>query len=169
MSEKIHFTWHTFASHGQQLFRNLLETQEFSDVTLVSDDQHQYKVHKFILSECSTVFKNILSGNPLNTSIYLRGIHHEEIESILQFIYLGETTFDYDRMKLFLNVAKELAIKEIGKNVLDDDNEKDKESNHNKNYDHENSEDLVENQTNIELVNLLRRRTNLINSGNSSK
>ena len=123
MGEKFNLTWHTFSSHGKELFKDLLESQEFTDVTLVSDDQHQYKVHKFILSACSTVFNKILTSNPLNTSIYLRGIHHEEIESILQFIYLGEATFYHERMNEFLNVAKNLDIKEIGKNVINEEEE----------------------------------------------
>ena len=125
MKEKFNLTWHTFSVHGQELFKNLLETQELTDVTLISDDQHQYKVHKFILSACSTVFRTILRSNPLNSSIYLRGIHHEELESILQFIYLGEASFYHERMNEFLNVAKNLDIKEIGKTVFneDEDNE----------------------------------------------
>ena len=114
MGEKFNLTWHTFSSHGKELFKNLMETQEFTDVTLISDDQHQYKVHKFILSACSTVFRNILTSNPNNSSIYLRGIHHEELESILQFIYLGEATFYHERMNEFLNVAKNLDINNKG-------------------------------------------------------
>merc|ERR1712189_23215 len=123
MGEKFNLTWHTFSTRGQYLFKNLMETQEFTDVTLISDDQHQYRVHKFILSACSTVFRKILASNPLNTSIYLRGIHHEELESILQFIYLGEATFHPERMNEFLNVAKNLDIKEIGKNIVDKEEE----------------------------------------------
>ena len=118
MGDKFKLTWHTFSFHGQQLLRNLFESQEFTDVTLISDDQHQYKVHKFILSACSTSLKRILSSNPFNTSIYLRGIHHEELESILQFIYFGEATLYHERINEFLNVAKNLDIKEIGKNVI---------------------------------------------------
>merc|ERR1719342_777295 len=106
MGEKFNLTWHTFSSHGKDLFRNLIETQEYTDVTLISDDHHQYRVHKFILSACSTAFRKILTSNPLNSSIYLRGIHHEELESLLQFIYLGEATFYQERMNEFLNVAK---------------------------------------------------------------
>merc|ERR1711973_790807 len=123
MGENFNLTWQTFSSHVGQLFKNLLETQEFTDVTLISDDLQQYRVHKFILSASSTVFNKILSSNPLNTSIYLRGIHHEELESILQFIYLGEATFYHERMNDFLNVAKNLDIKEIGKNVVDEEEE----------------------------------------------
>merc|ERR1719378_1978795 len=105
MEEKINLKWQPFSSHGQELFKNLMESQEFFDVTLVSDDLHQYRVHKFILSACSTVFRKILASNPLNTSIYLRGICHEELESILQFICLGEATLYHERMNDFLNVA----------------------------------------------------------------
>merc|ERR1711955_172186 len=121
MEEKINLTWQNFSTHQQDLFRNLLETHEFTDVTLISDDHHQYRVHKFILSACSTAFRKILTSNPLNSTIYLRGIHHEELESILQFMYLGEATFYHERMNEFLNVAKNLDIKEIGQNVVDED------------------------------------------------
>ena len=119
MDEQFNFKWHTFESHGQQVLKNLLETPEFSDITLVSDDQHPYKVHRFILSAGSSVFRNILTNNPLNTSIYLRGIHHEELESILQFLYLGETAIKQARMNQFLNVAINMGVKELDSNILD--------------------------------------------------
>ena len=123
MGEKFNMTWHTFSTHGQDLFKNLKETEEFSDVTLISDDQLQFRVHKLILSACSTVFRKILTSDPNTSSIYLRGIHHVELRSVLQFIYLGETSFYHERMNEFLNVAKSLDIKDIGKNVIDADEE----------------------------------------------
>ena len=52
-----------------------------------------------------------------------RGIHHEELESILQFIYLGETTVYHERMNELLSVAKYLDIMEIGKNVVNEEEE----------------------------------------------
>jgi len=117
MSEKFNLTWHTFMSHGIDLFRGLMETQQYSDVTLVSDDQHNFKAHKFMLSACSSVFKNIFDQNPHNTSIFLRGVQHQELEAIMQFIYLGEAKFFQERMNEFLNVAKDLDFKEIGGNI----------------------------------------------------
>jgi len=85
---------------------------------LVCDDKRQLKAHKIVLSACSTVFKGILENLPENNSvIYLRGIHHQEMESILEFMYLGVATFYQDRMQEFLNVAKSLEIKEISKDV----------------------------------------------------
>ena len=119
MVEKFNISWDSFLFHGKDLFRELKETQNFSDVTLVSDDQYQFKAHKFILSYCSAVFRSILSGNPQNSTIYLRGIHHEVLKSILEFIYLGETTFHKERMDDFISTAKDLNIKEIGEDVDD--------------------------------------------------
>ena len=45
--------------------------------------------------------------------MYLRGIQYSEMESIMQFIYLGEATFYEERMDEFIAVAKSLEIKEL--------------------------------------------------------
>jgi len=81
--------------------------------------------HKIVLSACSAVFKSIIQDLPQNSSvIYLRGVQHQEMESILEFMYLGVATFYQERMSEFLNVAKSLEIKEISKDVeFDDGNE----------------------------------------------
>ena len=47
--------------------------------------------------------------------IDLKGIAFEEIDSILQFIYLGEAAICEGRMKEFLYVAQKLKIKELSK------------------------------------------------------
>ena len=41
---------------------------------------------------------------------------HKEMKSILEFIYLGQSTFYEDRLEDFLKVARELDIKEISEN-----------------------------------------------------
>ena len=121
MSEKFNLTWDSFMSHGKDLFRQLMETEKFSDVTLISNDQHKFKAHQFILSSCSTVFKTIFDMAHQNSSIYLRGVTHEDLESILQFIYSGETTISLDRIDDFLNVANDLKIKHIGEHLIQSD------------------------------------------------
>ena len=45
--------------------------------------------------------------------MYLKGIQYSEMESILQFIYLGEATIFEERMDELLTVAKSLEIKEL--------------------------------------------------------
>merc|ERR1712243_73516 len=93
-------------------------SNELTDVTLVSEDKKQFKAHKVILSASSSVFKSIISMSDASSPIiFLRGVQSYEIESIMQFIYLGEATFYQERMNEFLNVAKSLDIKEISKDI----------------------------------------------------
>ena len=118
MAEKYTLNWHTFSEHLQLMFRDLYEEGKNSDVTLVSDDQTQFKAHKIVLSACSPVFKKIIDNNPSqHPMIYLRGIQSYEMESIFQFMYLGEGKFYYERMAEFIKVAKDLEVKEISKGV----------------------------------------------------
>ena len=112
--EKCSLTWHTYSDHLRSMMKDLMTTDDFADVTLVTDDKQHIKVHKNILSSCSPVFKEILqkdkNSNPI---IFLRGINFSEIESIMQYIYLGEATFYVERINEFLAVAKSLEIKEL--------------------------------------------------------
>ena len=55
--------------------------------------------------------------------MYLRGIQFSEMESIMQFIYLGEATFYKERMVEFLDVAKSLEIKELYNAIADTNDE----------------------------------------------
>ena len=99
--------------------KEMMTSEDFADVTLVSDDKKTIKAHKSILSACSPVFKNILHMESQNSHpvIYLRGIQYPEIESILQFMYLGEAKFYEERMNEFIMVAKNLEIKELSKGI----------------------------------------------------
>ena len=118
MAEKYTLNWHTFTDHLQLMFKDLYEEGKHSDVTLVCDDQTQFKAHKIVLSACSPVFKKIIDNNPSqHPLIYLRGIQSYAMESILQFMYLGEGRFHYERMGEFFKVAKDLEVKDIRKGV----------------------------------------------------
>ena len=75
MAEKYTLNWHTFSEHLNLMFKDLYQEGRYSDVTLVSDDQTQFKAHKIVLSACSPVFKKIIDSNPSqHPLIYLRGI-----------------------------------------------------------------------------------------------
>ena len=114
MAEKGNLNWHTFSEHLQSMFKELYRYGRHSDVTLVSEDQAQFKAHKIVLSACSRVFKKIIENNPSqHPLIYLRGIHSFEMESILQVMYLGEGRIYHDRMREFVKVAKDLEVKDI--------------------------------------------------------
>ena len=120
--EKYNLNWHTYSDHLREMLHDMRKSNDLTDVTLICDDKRQFKAHKIVLSACSSVFKSIISDLPQNSSvIYLKGIQHQEMESILEFMYLGVATFYQERMNEFLNVAKNLEIKEISKDVEYDD------------------------------------------------
>ena len=82
-------TWQTFLLERKEFFRDLRMTEIHTDVTLVSDDQHHFKAHKFILSLSSSVFKALfedVQNATLSNSILMEGVHHEDLESMLQII-----------------------------------------------------------------------------------
>ena len=114
--EKSNVTWHTYTDHLRGMLHDMKSSNELTDVTLVSEDKKKFKAHKVVLSASSSVFKSIISDITVSSPIiYLRGIQSHEIESILQFIYLGEAKLYHERTNEFINVAKSLEIKEISK------------------------------------------------------
>ena len=115
--EKYNLTWHNYSDHCKQILQDLITTNDFSDVTLVTEDKRQIKAHRNILGACSPVFRNILQIDPFNNHpvIYLKGIQHFEMEPIIQFMYQGETTIFLDRMADLLSAIKTLEIIELHK------------------------------------------------------
>ena len=98
--------------------QEMMTSEAFTDVTLVTDDKRTVKAHRSILSACSPVFKDILQTEVTQHSvIYLRGIQYSEIESIMQFLYLGEARFHEDRVNEFLSVSKNLEIKGLASEI----------------------------------------------------
>ena len=111
---KYSLSWHTYSDHLKSMMKEFMMNEDFSDITLVTDDKRHIKANINILSMFSPVFKDILKKDKSSNQImYLRGVQFSEMESILQFIYLGEASFYEERMDEFLAVAKSLEIKEI--------------------------------------------------------
>ena len=113
----LNLTWPNFSDHVKDVFQDVMTSADFTDVTIVCDDQEQFRAHKLVLSACSPVFKRIISClSTKDAVIYMKGVMHKEMKSILEFIYLGQSTFYEDRLEDFLKVARELDIKEISEN-----------------------------------------------------
>ena len=109
--EKYSLSWHAYSDHLRSMMKELMTNEDFSDVTLVTEDKEHIKANINILSTCSPVFKNILMKE--KNSNHVVGVQYSEMESIMQFIYLGEATLYEERMDEFLAVAKTLEIKEL--------------------------------------------------------
>merc|ERR1712179_452607 len=120
MTEDIIHTlkWKFFSPNVKSRVSDVMKEQRFCDVTLVSDDQKPFQAHRYVLSTFSPVLKNILLKNPhSHPLIYLRGVNHQELDSILLFIYLGKTSVYHSNMNRFAQAAKELQIKKLAENI----------------------------------------------------
>ena len=131
--EKFSIKWNAYSDHLKRIMKELMIDEEFSDVTLVTEDKKQIKANISILSASSPIFKDILKKEKnLNTIMYLRGVHSSEMEAIIQFIYLGEAILSQERMEEFLALAKSLEIEEFAEALeikeLESKNELDNES-----------------------------------------
>ena len=106
----------TYSDNLKNMVQEMSKSNKFTDVTLVSDDKKQKRVHKFILCAFSKVFESIIENNPeKNSIIYLKGIKYKELESVLDYIYYGETQVSLENVTEFLHVANTLEIKEFQK------------------------------------------------------
>ena len=111
---KYSLTWDSYSDHLNNMMKDLMLNEDFSNVTLVTEDKKHIKANIHILSSCSPVFQDILKKEHKSSpTIFLRGIQYSEMESIIQFIYLGEATFYEERIDELLAVAKSLEIKEL--------------------------------------------------------
>ena len=111
MTEEIIYTlkWKYFTPNITSRVSDVFKENSFCDVTLVSDDQKLFQAHRYVLSTFSPVLRDILLNNPhSHPLIYLRGVNHQELDSILQFIYFGKTWEDHSHIKKFAEAAKDL-------------------------------------------------------------
>merc|ERR1712096_605380 len=121
-SEKFSLSWSEFEKGASNAFRELLDEIEFVDVTLVSDDLKQIKAHKAILSACSSIFKKMLQQNPQQQPIiYLTGVSFKEMQSMVNFMYLGQTEGEQDDLNHFMEVAAKFDVKGLSQDKPSDE------------------------------------------------
>jgi len=110
--ENCSFTWDQFGQSIKQSFREVLDKRDYSDVTLACEDDQQIKAHKLVLCSGSLFFRNILSKieHP-QPFIYLKGIKKDELNSIMNFLYTGESTVAKEQLESFLEIAQQLKVK----------------------------------------------------------
>ena len=65
--EEYSLTWQNYSDHLRSMMKELMLNEDFSDVTLVTEDKKQIKANINILSTCSPVFKDILSKEKMVT------------------------------------------------------------------------------------------------------
>ena len=110
-AEQFCLKWSDFSTSISQFFHELRQEKELFDVTLVCEDE-QVQAHKTVLSACSPFFRSVLKKNPhQNPLVYLKGVKHSDLLSILDFMYQGEVNIQQDHLNSFLEVAEDLKNK----------------------------------------------------------
>ena len=99
-----------FNNHSVETFHNLFKSQNFTDVTLVCEDQRQIKSHKVILSAGSQFFNEILLRNPHPNPLIFIKVKYDYLHSLVRFIYTGECEVEQHDIEAFLVTAKDLKI-----------------------------------------------------------
>ena len=111
-SKKLCIKLNEFQQNISSSFKELREDADFSDVTLVCEEDQQFEAHRVILSACSPLFQNMLKKNKhSHPLIYMRGLKAKDLLSILDFMYHGEAFIYKDDLDAFLTLAEELQLK----------------------------------------------------------
>ena len=107
MTEKFNLKWNDFQSNISKSFGKLKNEQEFFDVTLISEDQKEVSAHKLVLSACSPYFRNILTSNKHSHPLLcLEGVSSQNLNFVLDYIYLGEVQIFQEQLDDFLKIAQ---------------------------------------------------------------
>ena len=110
-AEKLGLVWNDFQSHVQVSFGELRTDTDFTDVTLVCEDQ-SIKAHKVVLSACSPLFKKLLKTHPHpHPLIYMKGMKANSLTAIIVFLYLGEANVYQEELDSFFALAEELQLR----------------------------------------------------------
>ena len=111
MSEKFSLKWNDYETNWKRSLSQLRGGNDFSDVTIISEDKVKFKTHKILLSSCSETFRFILKEcNQTQSIVYLNGVNSVNLTFILDYIYHGEVNLFQEQLDSFLQSAEKLEI-----------------------------------------------------------
>ena len=110
--ERFTLGYTDFQANAAEVFSELRQDSEFSDVTLACNDGPIIRAHKVVLAGCSPVFRNLFQqfNNP-NPLIVMRGLRKSELENVINYAYTGKTEVEQSKLDSFLELAEELNLK----------------------------------------------------------
>ena len=110
-NKRFNLKWDECQNNFTTSVKSFWTNENFTDVTLISDDEEMIRAHRLVLSSNSEFFKAVLmkSTQP-NLVLYMSGISQENLNYLLSYIYDGEVQMDQDKIESFLVVAKKLKV-----------------------------------------------------------
>ena len=94
------------------MLKRAWEARDFSDVTLVGEDDKLIHAHKIVLISCSSFFENILKkhSHP-NPIIFVKGIPNNLLSSLLAFMYNGQVEVSKEDLEKFLEACADFNVR----------------------------------------------------------
>ena len=111
MDEHFFLQWENFQGNLKSYYTKLRENNQFSDVTLSCEGGQQVKAHKIILSGTSKLFDEMLIQNDHpKPHIHLRGIHINQLNFLMDYIYYGEVQVPTNTIQEFMAMAEDFKV-----------------------------------------------------------
>ncbi|KAK8394191.1 hypothetical protein O3P69_006403 [Scylla paramamosain] len=121
-AEVLALKWNNHQSIFYHIISGLRTKGNYTDVTLACDGKF-YPVHKLVLSTCSEYFSDIFDRTPCkNPVIVLKDIQCQDLEFLLDYMYIGEVNVRQNDLASLIKAAECLRIKGLA--VPDDDGSK---------------------------------------------
>ena len=100
-----------FFAHNVEFYKEILDRDDMADVTVACDDNHTVSAHRVILSASSLFFRSVIkkSKHP-HPYIYLKGVTSSHLDSLMKYIYSGETEVRSEDFAEFMSTASQLKI-----------------------------------------------------------
>ena len=94
--------------------KELFQKMQYADVTLVSDDMIPFPAHRTVLGSSSKLLNSLLELTKEPSQVlFLKGVSTVQLQSVLEFIYIGETSVKMGQVEEFSKVANELGITKL--------------------------------------------------------
>ena len=119
MMSKCSLSWNEFSDSVSKTYRNVRNKEDFSDVTIVGNDQKPVFAHKLVISGGSQYFESLLrTSKHNNVLLCLDGINSEQLNNLLDYIYFGEAQVYQDQLHTFLQLAHRFRLRGLLKEDL---------------------------------------------------
>ena len=99
--------------------RQIWESRELCDLSLVSGEEGVFPCHKLVLSAASPLMRRVLA-NPAMSAVFMFGITSAEVDNILQFLYAGQVSLKTTEVQAFMKIAEQLEIRNIREQEKED-------------------------------------------------
>ncbi|KAF2363523.1 BTB/POZ domain [Trinorchestia longiramus] len=119
MAELLSLKWNNHKSTFFHVLATIRTKESYSDVTVACDGRF-YSLHKFVLSTCSEYFEEMFERTQCkHPVIVLKDINSEDLEALLNYMYVGEVNVVQEKLAGLIKAAECLKIKGLA--VPDED------------------------------------------------